>query len=77
MLDMEHDYLEVFVLAGCITQKVCTSLHAGGCGGDLSPPRGFGVCRFPLAGGFRGKWSPSGGFEGSALEVENKCKIAL
>ena len=62
MLCVEHDCLEVFVSAGCIPQEVCTPLHAGGCGGDLSPPRGSGGGPIPPpAGGSGGQWSPGGG----------------
>ena len=49
---MEHDYLEVFVSAGCIPQEVCTPLHVRGCGGSggLIPPRlgGPGASDFPV-----------------------------
>jgi hypothetical protein len=56
LLGVEHDYLEVFVSAGCIPQEVCTPLHAGGCGGG--PPRGGPGGR---AGGSGGSGPPPGG----------------
>ena len=73
---MEHDCSEVFVSAGCIPQEVCTPLHEGGCGGDLSPPRGSGGADPPRLRGPRASGSPVR-VEGSAPEAKNRCKIAL
>jgi len=77
-LGVEHDYLEVFVSVGCISQEVCTPLHAGGCGGDLLPPPCGGARGLiPLARGSGGQQSLGWGFKGRAPEAKNKCKIAL
>ena len=65
LLGVEHDYLEVFVSAGCILQEDCTPIHVGGCGGDLSPS----------AGGSRGQQSLDGGFKGNTLEAKKICKL--
>jgi len=54
MLYVEHDCLEVFVLAGYIPQEFCIPLHAGGCQGDLSPLWGSKVADPPLARGSKG-----------------------
>ena len=55
---MEHDHLEVFVVVVCIPQEVCTPLHAGGCGGDLSPLQGFGGSDPPWLGGLGASGPP-------------------
>ena len=71
---MEHDYLEVFVSAGCIPQEVCTPLHAGG----TCPPHGGSRGPIPPAGGSGGQRSP-GGHSGAAppklkIDVNLPCK---
>jgi len=74
LLGVDNDYLEVFVSAGCISQEVCTPLHAGGAGGTC-PPAGVWGGLSPSVGGSRGQQSPSGGFRGSAPKLKNKCKL--
>jgi len=61
---VEHGYLEVFVSARCIPQVVCTPLHVGGCGGDLSPPAGV-----------RGQQSLDVDFGGSTPEAKKNVKL--
>ena len=78
LLGVEHDFLEVFVSAGCMPQEVCTPLHARGCGGDLCPSRGFGGAHPPQLGG-PGANGPSAGVSGAAppklkTDVKLACK---
>ena len=62
LLGVEHDYLEVFVSAGCIPQVIYTPPHVGGCGGGglVLPPQGFGGAHRPRLGGPRVSGPPAG-----------------
>ena len=74
---MEPDFLpdsEILVLAGCIPQENCTPLHVGGCGGDLSPPRGLGGPT-PWLGGPAASDPPAGVLGATPLKPKIDVKL--
>ena len=56
-------------------RNFCTPLHAGGCGGDLSPPRGSGGADPPQLGGFEGQQSPGRGSRTTAPKLKTDVNL--